>query len=407
MARQFFNLAEVMGQVDLSRQREQAIKSNEFDIQRQQREMERQAELDNQNQAIKQYYRDALVTNEDGTTKLDEGRLVQNIMLQNPEMGIKLQQQFDAQNLAAEKLRRENTMSDLTTQKTQLELDNLKNPKSEYNSGVNYDQSGKAFVTDKFGNIKYLGTSKAPETSNQPAAVQEYEYAKKNGYTGTFQDYKNKTESSYSTKPLPATSLKMQNEALDKLSIANNNNLKLSEVVNQIETGALDLGLFSNIFAQAKNYTGYSDESSRNLSSFKSTLERLRNDSLRLNAGVQTDGDAQRAWNELFENINDKELVKQRLKEIQEINLRGADLQKLQVENIRGNYNAEPIDFEKYEAKPKDSSILPKDATMPPKPVTFKAPPDPAQYKDKKIRDNKTGAIMQSDGKKWLILKAQ
>ena len=155
----------------------------------------------------------------------------------------------------------------------------------------------------------------------------------------------------YSTKPLPATALKMQNEALDKLSIASNNNKKLLDVQKQIESGKLKLGLLSNIEGNLRNKTGLSTESSRNLSSFKSTLEKLRNDSLRLNTGVQTDGDAQRAWNELFENINDQELVKQRLGEIAEINRRGAELQKLQVENIRGNYNAPPTDFSRYEVK--------------------------------------------------------
>ena len=115
------------------------------------------------------------------------------------------------------------------------------------------------------------------------------------------------------------------------------------------DSGKLNLGLISNLTGKARNYVGMSDESSRNLSSFRSTLEKLRNDSLRLNTGVQTDGDAQRAWNELLENINDPELVKQRLGEIAEINARGAELQKLQVESIRSNYDSEPFDFSKYE----------------------------------------------------------
>lgn len=156
-------------------------------------------------------------------------------------------------------------------------------------------------------------------------------------------------EDTGTNKPLPATSLKLQNEALDKLSIASNNNKKLLEVKKQIEDGKLNLGLISNLTGKARNYVGMSDESSRNLSSFRSTLEKLRNDSLRLNTGVQTDGDAQRAWNELLENINDPELVKQRLGEIAEINARGAELQKLQVESIRSNYDSEPFDFSKYE----------------------------------------------------------
>ena len=89
---------------------------------------------------------------------------------------------------------------------------------------------------------------------------------------------------------------------------------------------------------------GMSSSESRNFATFKSNMERLRNESLRLNTGVQTDGDAQRAWNELFQNITDTNLVKQRLQEIQRINKRGAELQKLKVDGIRANYGYEPLD---------------------------------------------------------------
>lgn len=51
-------------------------------------------------------------------------------------------------------------------------------------------------------------------------------------------------------------------------------------------------------------------------------MERLRNESLRLNAGVQTEGDAQRAWNELFGNLNDESVVKAQLQRIQQLNNR-------------------------------------------------------------------------------------
>lgn len=152
----------------------------------------------------------------------------------------------------------------------------------------------------------------------------------------------------YSNKPLPATALKMQNESLDKLSVASNINADLATIQSNIKQGKLKFGPVSNLANKALNMAGMSTEESRNFATFKSTLEKLRNDSLRLNTGVQTDGDAQRAWNELFENINDTAFVQQRLAEIRKINQRGAELQKLQVENIRGNYNAPPVDFSQY-----------------------------------------------------------
>lgn len=153
-------------------------------------------------------------------------------------------------------------------------------------------------------------------------------------------------------KPLPPTALKLQNEALDIIGTASGINADLNQVQKQLETNKLKLGPVENLKSQALNAAGFSTPESRNFASFRATLEKQRNDSLRLNKGVQTEGDAQRAWNELFNNLNDKEVVKQRLQEIQKINKRGADLQKLQVDQIRSNYGAAPVDFTQFENRP-------------------------------------------------------
>lgn len=145
-------------------------------------------------------------------------------------------------------------------------------------------------------------------------------------------------------KPLPASALKMQQDALDVIGISSSINADLGALEKQIEGGKLKFGPVSNLANSALNAAGMSTEESRNFATFKSSLEKLRNDSLRLNSGVQTEGDAQRAWNELFQNINDTALVKQRLKEIQGINNRARDLQKLKVDQIRANYGNEPLD---------------------------------------------------------------
>lgn len=147
------------------------------------------------------------------------------------------------------------------------------------------------------------------------------------------------------SKPMPATALKMQNEAVDMIGIASSIQADLGTIEQQLEKGKLDFGPVKNVANNLKNMAGMSDEQSRNFSTFKSSMEKLRNDSLRLNKGVQTDGDAQRAWNELFQNINDKGLVKQRLAEIKAINARAVDLRKREVEDIRNNYNQQQYDF--------------------------------------------------------------
>ena len=156
----------------------------------------------------------------------------------------------------------------------------------------------------------------------------------------------------YSARPLPAAALKMQNDAIDAIGTAAGVNKQLANLATQIETGKLSFGPVSNLANSALNAAGMSTEQSRNFGSFTSTLERLRNESLRLNSGVQTDGDAQRAWNELFQNINDTDLVKQRLQEITAINKRAEELQRLKVDQIRSNYNAPPMDYTKMQNAP-------------------------------------------------------
>lgn len=143
---------------------------------------------------------------------------------------------------------------------------------------------------------------------------------------------------------LPTSALKMQQEELDAIGTSSSINADLGAMAQQIESGKLKLGMVDNLAAKAKNFVGASDESSRNLATFQATLEKLRNDSLRLNKGVQTEGDAQRAWNEMLTNINDPKLVKQRLGEIQKINERAANLRKMNVDVIRSNFGVDAMD---------------------------------------------------------------
>lgn len=152
----------------------------------------------------------------------------------------------------------------------------------------------------------------------------------------------------YQDKPMPTTALKVQQEHLEAIGTASSINADLGSFAQQLQDGRLDLGLFNNLANKARNNLGISTEESRNLQSFQSTLEKLRNDSLRLNKGVQTDGDAQRAWNELFTNINDQQVVQQRLAEIQKINQRAAQLRMAQNDNLRQNFGLQPMSYDEY-----------------------------------------------------------
>ena len=153
-------------------------------------------------------------------------------------------------------------------------------------------------------------------------------------------------------KPMPTSALKMRQESLDAIGTASSMSADLASLASQIESGALNLGPVDNLISEGLNYTGMSSENSRNYQSFKATLEKLRNDSLRLNKGVQTDGDAQRAWNELLTNINDPKVVMQRLSEIDAINRRAVELHQFNLNQIDQNYGRQPLDTSPLRSQP-------------------------------------------------------
>lgn len=149
-------------------------------------------------------------------------------------------------------------------------------------------------------------------------------------------------------KPLPIGAIKLQDDNLDAIATANSIKNDLISFMKQIDGGALNLGMFSNYLNKTKNFVGLSDDQSRNLQSFQATLEKLRNDSLRLNKGVQTEGDAIRAWNELLTNLNDKKAVRQRLYQIVQINNRAAKQRMSRNDALRQNYGADQMDYQPY-----------------------------------------------------------
>lgn len=154
------------------------------------------------------------------------------------------------------------------------------------------------------------------------------------------------------SKPMPAAALKMRQDAVDAIGTASSMSADLGALASQIEDGKLKLGPLGNMESETRNFLGESNENSRNYQSFKATLERLRNESLRLNKGVQTDGDAQRAWNELLTNINDPDVVVQRLREIDAINRRAVDLQQFNLDLIEQNYGRQPMDTTQLRTQP-------------------------------------------------------
>jgi hypothetical protein len=152
-------------------------------------------------------------------------------------------------------------------------------------------------------------------------------------------------------------------EDLSALQGLNTINSELQHFDKLIADGKLKLGPLINFNAIGRNLLGTSDENSRNFASFSATLERLRNESLRLNKGVQTEGDSQRAWNELVANKNDPQVVRQRLAEIQRLNQRAADFKKNMIVQRRDDNRLQPLNFDRV-LTPQTSAPDPLEAEM-------------------------------------------
>jgi hypothetical protein len=210
-------------------------------------------------------------------------------------------------------------------------------------------------------------------------------------------DAKTGASGSIPEKPMPVAALKLQDENLESIASASGINSDLSNFVKQIDSGSLNLGFLANALSGAKNFAGMSDEQSRNLQSFKSTLEKMRNASLSLNKGVQTDGDAQRAWNELVTNINDPKVVRQRLIEIQALNARAAKLKMAKNNVLRRNYGAQEMDYTPYLYQ--DTAIDSRPTGQP----TVSQPVNKLPSGAKQIGTSKGKPVYQTpDGKKFI-----
>lgn len=133
------------------------------------------------------------------------------------------------------------------------------------------------------------------------------------------------------TKPLTAMDRRQLREDQDAIRTAEEITTNLDNLIGQIGRDELNLGPWTNMVAQGLNAAGMSDANSRNFASFRASLEKLRNDSLRLNTGVQTEGDSRRAWDELVANINDEKVVAQRLAEIRDINRRAIEYRQARI----------------------------------------------------------------------------
>lgn len=139
-------------------------------------------------------------------------------------------------------------------------------------------------------------------------------------------------------KPLPAAALRLQLDAQEALATAATVDSTVDSVINQIDTGSLQLGPLNNMTSTARNYLNQSTPESRNYATFKSSMEKMRNDILMMHKGVQTEGDATRAMNAILANPNDARVVRDQMIRLKALNQRAVRLQQRQLDTIDQNY---------------------------------------------------------------------
>jgi hypothetical protein len=165
-------------------------------------------------------------------------------------------------------------------------------------------------------------------------------------------------------KPLPEPTQRREDALLSSIQLVSAQSADLQGLRERINNGSLNMSLVGNVFATGKGLVGLSDEQYENLIELKTTLERLRNDSLMLAKGVQTEGDAKRAWNALFGSLSNEKSMLRQLEIIDQKNQRNAAMAGQRINNARANNKVPALDltpFMTYGAVTKAFAPAPRD----------------------------------------------
>lgn len=121
-------------------------------------------------------------------------------------------------------------------------------------------------------------------------------------------------------------------------TILNSTNVKLDSWLKDVEEGKIQFGLGTRIGAQAERITGKQSANTQKLDSLNKFLENERNNILMAAKGTQTEGDAQRAMNQIMNNtdFNNPESVAQALRDLKSYKETQIQGNNVFIESMRG-----------------------------------------------------------------------
>ena len=149
-------------------------------------------------------------------------------------------------------------------------------------------------------------------------------------------------------KPWAAKLQEAEDEDLAGIGTYSNTTADLRNLTRQIDKGEINLSLVGNALTKTKSFVGLGGEEGAKLSDLEKTIYKIRDDTLRLNKGVQTEGDAKRELETLIGSMNDPVKVRAALIRIEKINARAVQLKSAILQNRRKAYGFEPMDLTPY-----------------------------------------------------------
>jgi hypothetical protein len=144
-------------------------------------------------------------------------------------------------------------------------------------------------------------------------------------------------------RPLPPSEAKDENEDIDALNRSSNIIEDVGVTLDLFKSGEFKLSPLLVVKYKAELAAGRSSPGARAFNDMNTTIEKLRNDTLLLNKGMQTEGDAQRALSQLIANKTDQKALIDSLKKIQRINYRAAKERRSSIARRRSRYYKDPL----------------------------------------------------------------
>jgi len=158
-------------------------------------------------------------------------------------------------------------------------------------------------------------------------------------------------------KPLSSGAQKAEDEDFGAIDTASNILTETENFMQLIDDNKLSFSPLAGVTDDLSLMLGGGDEDTLNRQSFDLFLKRLRGATLRLNKGTQTEGDAERAMQEIVNNRTNTKAVRKALQDLQRANERAVEERKRNINRRRKAQGAEAFSFDDYTTPTTSSDV--------------------------------------------------